>query len=166
MGIILRPFKLEDLDDLISNANNVKIAERLTDAFPSPYTHQDGIDFLNKVMQQSPPEVLAIDLDGKMIGNIGIHPQKDVHRLNAELGYFIGEDYWGKGYATEAIKKMIDYGFENFPINRIFSRPFSSNPASQKVLEKCGFILEARINGILVKNGKTEDELIYAVRRT
>lgn len=166
MGIILRPFKQEDLDDLVSNANNIKVAERLTDAFPFPYTRQDGIDFLNKVMQQSPPEVLAIDLDGKVIGNIGIHPQKDVHRLNAELGYFIGEDYWGKGYATEAIKKMIDYGFENFPINRIFSRPFSSNPASQKVLEKCGFILEARINGILVKNGKTEDELIYAVRRT
>jgi RimJ/RimL family protein N-acetyltransferase len=165
MEIKLRTWKQEDLVDLVHNANNPKIAERLTDAFPSPYTLVSGQEFLDRVMKQDPCEVLAIDLNGKVIGNIGIHPQNDVNRLNAELGYFIGKEYWGKGYASEAIKLMVEYGFRNFPIERIFARPFGSNLASQRVLEKAGFVLEARINGILIKNGKIEDELIYGIRR-
>jgi [ribosomal protein S5]-alanine N-acetyltransferase len=165
MGIKLRTWKQEDLADLVHHANNPKIAERLTDAFPSPYTFEKGQEFLDRMMKQSPCEVMAIDLNGKVIGNIGIHPQSDVNRLNAELGYFIGEDYWGKGYATEAIQLMVEYGFKNFPIERIFARPFGSNIASQRVLEKAGFVLEARINGILIKNGKIEDELIFGLRK-
>lgn len=165
MGIKLRTWKQEDLSDLVHNADNPKIAERLTDAFPSPYTLEKGQEFLDRVMKQEPCEVLAIDLNGKVIGNIGIHPQSDVNRLNAELGYFIGEEFWGKGYAVEAIKLMVYYGFKNFPIERIFARPFGSNLASQRVLEKAGFILEAQIDGILIKNGKIEDELIYAFRK-
>ena len=165
MGIKLRIWKQDDLVDLVHNANNPNIAERLTDAFPSPYTLDKGQEFLDHVMKQVPCEVLAIDLNGKVIGNIGIHPQSDVNRLNAELGYFIGETHWGKGYATQAIQQMISYAFENFPIERIFARPFGSNLASQRVLEKAGFELEARINGILIKNGKIEDELIFGLRK-
>lgn len=165
MNIKLRTWQHDDLDNLVKNANNPKIAERLTDAFPSPYTIEKGKEFLDRVMRQDPCEILAIDLNGKAIGNIGIHPQSDVNRLNAELGYFIGEEYWGNGYAVDAIRQMVDYAFQNFPIERIFARPFGSNLASQRVLEKAGFKLEARINGILIKNGKIEDELIYAVRK-
>lgn len=166
MRIKLRTWKQEDLAYLVKNANNPKIADRLTDAFPSPYTLEKGQEFLDRVMNQDPCEILAIDLNGKVIGNIGIHPQNDVSRLNAELGYFIGETYWGNGYAVEAIKLMIEYAFEHFPINRIFARPFGSNLASQKVLEKAGFVLDARIEGILIKNGQIEDELIYSIRKT
>lgn len=165
MNIKLRTWQQDDLDNLVKNANNPKIAERLTDAFPSPYTIEKGKEFLDRVMRQDPCEILAIDFNGKVIGNIGIHPQSDVNRLNAELGYFIGEEYWGNGYAVDAIRQMVDYAFQNFPIERIFARPFGSNLASQRVLEKAGFKLEARINGILIKNGKIEDELIYAVRK-
>ena len=165
MSITLRTWKESDLEDLVHNANDPEVANNLTDAFPSPYTLEDGKRFLERVMAQDPCEVLAIDLDGKVIGNIGIHPQTDVNRLNAELGYFIGRAYWGKGYATEAIRQMIDYSFSNLPIERIFARPFGRNKASQKVLEKAGFKLEATFPKILVKNGVREDEMIYAVYR-
>lgn len=156
---------MDDLNAMVRHANNPKIAARLTDAFPSPYTRESGLLFLERVMAQNPAEVLAIEVDGDVVGNIGIHPQQDVNRLNAELGYFIGEEHWGKGIATEAIRLMIKYAFENFKIERIFARPFGSNAASQRVLEKAGFVFEARIPGILIKNGQFEDELFFGIRR-
>jgi len=81
------------------------------------------------------------------------------------LGYWLAESYWGKGIITQAIRAIVDYGFETFEIDRIFARPFGSNIASQKVLEKVGFILEARLIKTIWKNGRYEDELIYAKRR-
>ena len=165
MEVELRPFTWDDLNDLVYNANNPKVAANLTDAFPSPYTEESGMLFINRVMDQHPPEVLAIIVDGKVVGNIGIHPQTDVNRRNAELGYFIGEEYWGKGIVPIAIGKMLSYAFEHFEIDRVFARPFGSNKASQRVLEKAGFTFEAKIEGILIKNGKVEDELFYGYRR-
>jgi len=113
----------------------------------------------------NPPSVLAIDLDGEAIGGIGVHPQLDVHCKNAEIGYFIGEPFWGKGIITQAIQKMVVYGFENWDVQRIFARPFGTNIGSQKALEKARFKLEARLEKTIFKNGVYEDELIYAVRR-
>jgi RimJ/RimL family protein N-acetyltransferase len=165
MKVKLRPFTTEDLDAMIYHANNPKVAANLTDAFPSPYTKESGLLFLERVMKQDPAEVLAIEVDGEVVGNIGIHPQQDVNRLNAELGYFIGEDHWGKGIATEAIKLMVKYAFDHFDLQRIFARPFGTNIASQKVLQKTGFVLEARIPEILIKNGQLEDELFFGIRR-
>lgn len=165
MKVKLRPFTQEDLDAMVYHANNPKVAANLTDAFPSPYTRESGLLFLERVMKQDPAEVLAIEVDGEVVGNIGIHPQQDVNRLNAELGYFIGEEHWGKGIATEAIKLMVRYAFDHFDLQRIFARPFGTNIASQKVLQKAGFILEARIPEILIKNGQLEDELFFGIRR-
>ena len=84
---------------------------------------------------------------------------------NMELGYFLGEPFWGKGIITEAVKQIVDYGFQHFDITRIYARPYGNNPASQKVLEKAGFTLEARIEKNIYKNGEFLDELIYAIRK-
>ena len=165
MQIKLRPFTPEDLDAMVHHANNPKIAAGLTDAFPYPYTKESGLLFLERVIAQEPAEVLAIEVDSEVVGNIGIHPQQDVNRLNAELGYFVGEEHWGKGIATEAIRLMVRYSFDHFKIERIFARPFGSNEASQRVLKKAGFVFEARIPGILIKNGRIEDELFFGIRR-
>jgi RimJ/RimL family protein N-acetyltransferase len=81
-----------------------------------------------------------------------------------ELGYWVAEPFWGKGIMTKAVLQMVDYGFKTFDITRIFARPFGTNIASQTVLEKAGFILEARLDKTLYKNGEFLDELIYAVR--
>jgi len=117
------------------------------------------------VSQHHPTQIFAIVIDGEAIGSIGLHPQCDIMEKNIELGYFLGEPFWGKGIITEAVKKMVAYGFQNFDVVRIYARPFGTNVASQKVLEKAGFSLEAKIEGNIYKNNEYLDELIYAIRK-
>ncbi|MCU7549185.1 GNAT family N-acetyltransferase [Chitinophagaceae bacterium LB-8] len=165
MEFILRRWNMKDLDSLVQYANNQNIARFMTDLFPHPYTQEKGREFIQYASKGNPPNILAIEIDGKAVGGIGIHPQSDIQRKNAELGYWLAEPYWGKGIITKAIIQMIDYGFKNWDINRIFARPFGHNIASQKALEKAGFLLEARFEKTLFKNGEYIDELIYAIRK-
>lgn len=165
MNFTLRPWNINDLDSLVSNANNKKIAQYMTDQFPHPYTIEKGKAFIEFATKGSPLHIFAIDINGKAVGGIGVHPQMDIQCKNAELGYWLAEPFWGKGIVTKAIGQMIDYGFKNFDIDRIFARPFGTNKGSQRVLEKSGFVLEARFEKTLFKNGEYLDELVYAVRR-
>jgi len=165
MKFLLRPWQLTDLDNLVKYADNFNISKFLTDQFPHPYTREDGEKYLGIVMQDCPAKILAIEIDGDAVGSIGVFPQSDIHAKNAEMGYWLAEPFWGRGIMTEAIKKMVKYGFETFDINRIFARPFGTNAASQKVLQKAGFVLEAKFSKALYKNGEYKDELVYAVRR-
>lgn len=160
---VLRPFTLEDAPALALYANNPAIAANLNDGFPSPYTLNDARDFILRRKEETVPQVLAIVIDGEAAGAIGIFPQQLVNRKNAELGYWIAEKYWGRGFATLAVKAIIPYAFANLDIIRLFARPFPFNPASVRVLEKAGFILEARIKSGLYKQGVIFDELIYSL---
>ena len=112
-----------------------------------------------------PTHIFAIDIDGHAVGGIGIHSQSDIFRKNAELGYWLAEPYWGHKITTRAVKIIVDFAFATYDINRVFARPFGTNIASQKVLEKNNFILEAKLEKVLIKNDEYLDELIYAVRR-
>lgn len=161
----LRPWQLSDLGSMVAFANNFNIAKNLTDKFPYPYTEKDGYSYLNMVRMDDPIRVFAIDIDGLGVGSIGVFPQDDIHRLNAEMGYWLAEPYWGKGIVPQAVILMVEYAFRTFPIDRIFARPFGSNIASQRVLEKAGFVLEGRFEKALIKNGVLEDELYYSIRR-
>lgn len=165
MPIKLRPWTISDLPSLLKYANNPNIAANLTNGFPHPYTKADGLKFIAFANQDAPVHIFAIEVDGEAVGGIGIHPQHDIHEKNAELGYWLAEPYWGRGIISEAIPLVISFAFETFPITRIFARPFGRNIASQKVLEKNGFILEARLNRTIFKNGQFEDELIYGFRK-
>ncbi|MCB0760849.1 MAG: GNAT family N-acetyltransferase [Flavobacteriales bacterium] len=165
MNIQLRPWTLSDLSRLVALANNPKIASFLTDEFPYPYEEQHGRKFLDMVTSANPVNVMAITLHGEVVGAIGVHPKSGIERRNAELGYWIGEEYWGRGLGTSAIRQMVNYAFSTFPIHRIFARPFGNNPASQRILEKAGFTLEARFEGTLIKHEVVLDELHYAIRR-
>jgi ribosomal-protein-alanine N-acetyltransferase len=155
---------MNDVEALVQNANNINISRFMTDAFPNPYRTEDAIRFIHFATTDNPVHIFAIEIDEEAAGGIGIHPQSDVLRKNAELGYWLAEKHWGNGIITAAIPQMIEYGFKSFDITRIYARPFGNNPASQRVLEKCGFKLEARIEKNLYKNGEFLDELIYAVR--
>lgn len=139
-AVSLRPLEDSDLPNLVQYAGNKAIFDRLTDAFPHPFTEEAGKTFIARQTSKDPAEVLAIDLDGELIGRIGIHPKSDVDRLNAELGYWIGEPFWGRGIMPKAISLMVPYAFDHFDIHRIFARPYGDNPASQRVLEKAGFV--------------------------
>jgi RimJ/RimL family protein N-acetyltransferase len=165
MEFHLRPWTIEDLDSLVKFANNFNISRNLMDVFPHPYSIDDGNFFIDRATKNSPPTNLAIEVNGEAAGAIGLHPQNDVYRKNAELGYWLAEPYWGKGIITEAIVQMVDYGFKNWDISRIYARPFGYNIASQRALEKAGFVLEAKLDKTIFKNGEFHDELIYATRR-
>ena len=161
MHFTLRPWNINDLDSLVTNANNPNIAKFMTDGFPHPYTKEKGISFIEMATKDSPIHIFAIDMDGKAVGGIGIHPQQDIMKKNAELGYWLGEEYWGKGIVSGAIKQVIDFAFTTYDINRVFARPFGTNVASQKVLEKCGFIKTGTDKGFANARQTEIEEFIY-----
>jgi RimJ/RimL family protein N-acetyltransferase len=165
MNITIRKYTLNDLDELVKLGDNPNIAKFMMNRFPHPYTKEKGVEFIHRALSHSPTQLMAIDLNGKFIGAIGVHPMDDVFSTNAEFGYWLGEEYWGNGYATQAVKLMIDYVFANFNINRVFLRIFSNNTASLKLAEKTGFKLEAKFEKTVYKNGEFLDEFIYAVRK-
>mgnify|MGYP000856639104 FL=1 len=162
-GIVtIRRFKRSDKVRMAEIANNEKVAANLRDAFPSPYTLEDAQKFISMCLRQEPYEVFAIEFEGEYVGNIGLHRQSDVYRKTAELGYFIGEPYWHRGITPRAVNLICEYGFRELDIIKIFSGVFSFNTPSQRVLEKCGFKLEAVLRAAVIKNGKICDEYRYA----
>lgn len=165
MEFILRPWTIDDLQSLLKYANNFKIAENMTNQFPHPYKEANGKAFIEFATKDAPVHIFAIDVNGEAVGGIGIHPQSDVYAKNAELGYWLAEPFWGKGIITKAIPQIIEFAFKTYDIRRVFARPYGRNIASQKVLEKNGFKLEAKLEKTIFKNDKYEDELIYAIRR-
>ncbi len=141
----------------------------MTNSFLHPYARENGEKFIAFVTANDPVHISAIDIEGEAVGGIGLHPQADIQCKNAELGYWLAESFWGKGIIKEAIKQITVVGFKTFDITRIFARPFGTNTASQKALEKAGFTLEARsdsyrIEKTFFKNGIFEDELVYGIR--
>lgn len=161
----LRNLEEEDAVVLAQFANNPSIASNLTDAFPYPYKLEDAQRFIAMARSQQPCRIFTIDINGQASGGMGIHPQSDIMRKNAELGYWLAEPWWGKGIISSLIPEMIQYAFHTFDIDRIYARPFGSNLASQRVLEKVGFVLEARIKDNIYKWDRYEDELIYGIRK-
>jgi len=164
MEMKLRKWNEADLDSLVKYANNKNIAKWLTNGFPHPYTQEDGKTYISMVTNDNPTKVFAIEVNSEAVGSIGIYPQSDIHEKNAEIGYWLAEAYWGQGIMTKAIQEIVEYGFRTFDLVRIFARPFSTNLKSQRVLEKAGFELEARLKKALFKNGEFMDELIYVKR--
>ncbi len=163
---VLKKLSLDDAMIFALHANNRKIWSNLTDRFPHPYSLEKAKDFIKLTHIPVPTQVLGIYIGEEPIGAIGLHPLDDVFRKNMELGYWIAEPYWGKGIMSNAIAQMVEYGFSNFDITRIFARPFGRNIGSIKALEKNNFLLEATLSKTAFKDGKYEDELIYAIRKT
>ncbi|HQU84346.1 MAG TPA: GNAT family protein [Pyrinomonadaceae bacterium] len=163
MDFKLRKWKLSDLEIVAAYGCNPKITKFMSDAFP------DSVEKWRKFLEFSTTVennlYFAIEINGKAVGAIGVSLQTGVLRKNAELGYWLGEDFWGNGIITEAIREIVQIAFEKHDIVRIFAKPFETNIASHKALEKAGFKLEARFEKIIFKNGEFLDELIYAIRR-
>ncbi len=165
MDFKLRPWTITDLDSLVKYANNIKIARFMSDGFPFPYTIEKGKAFLEMATQNTDLLYRAIEVNGQAAGGIGISPKTGIKRKNAELGYWLGEPYWGNGIISRAIGEIVDTGFKTFEITRIYAAPFGTNIASHRVLEKADFILEARFEKAVFKNGEFLDELIYTIRK-
>lgn len=157
----IRPWKIEDVKSLAENANNINIWNNIRDRFPYPYTEEDGEEFINSTIQKDEPEDFAIIIDRKAVGGIGFVPQTDVERISAEIGYWLGEDYWGKGIMSSVVRDISDYIFNNTDIIRLFAPVFEFNHASMKVLEKSGFQKIAILHKAAIKNNKVIDMHYY-----
>lgn len=163
-GIILRPWKISDASRLSEIADNKKVADNLRDGFPNPYSKNDAISWLNSIIpENNPPRFFAIIFEGIIAGSIGIVPKTDIYRKNVEIGYFLSEEFWGKGIATRAIKAATTYAFKEFDIVRAYAEPFADNNGSRRALEKAGFRLEAVLKNYVVKNEIVKDSCIYSV---
>ena len=161
----IRPWWLDDAESLAKHANNRKIWLGLRDLFPHPYTSDDAHKFLQKAMDAELVTNFCIEVEGPATGVIDIHLGQDVHRHTATLGYWLGEDFWGRGIMTEAVAAFRDFCFENFPLHRISAEVFANNPASARVLEKAGFVFEGCLKNNVIKDGKLLDSLLYAKTR-
>lgn len=165
MNCRIRKWELADAKDLAAALSNTKIQDNLRDGLPYPYTEQDGIDYISAMLSADENDTFAfaITVEEKVIGSIGVFRQGNIHRQTAELGYYIAEEYWGKGIMTEAIKQICKYVFEKSDIIRIYAEPFAYNMASCRVLEKAGFQYEGTLRKNAVKNGKIIDMKMYSL---
>jgi len=164
--LTIRDWRVDDAPSIAPLANNRAIWLNLRDRFPHPYTLADAEAFIAMAMAEHPARNFAICLGDAAIGSIGIIPGTDIYRRSAEIGYWLGEPYWGRGYATEAISGFSDWAFEAFDLVRLFAMVFTYNGASGRALEKAGFVREATSRFAAVKNGQIHDEWVFARVRT
>jgi len=156
--IKIRHLKLSDKSELAKLANNKKIWDNLRDYIPFPYTESDADFFINLTKGEDPRQTFGIEYKGKLSGVIGLVMQKDVYQKSAEIGYWIGEPFWGNGIATKAVKLITEYGFNKLDLNRIFTGVFEHNRASMTVLEKNGYEKEGIFKNAIIKNDKVFNE--------
>ena len=159
----LRPLRYSDREQIAKLANNRKIWNNLRDMLPHPYTIEDADKFLDMVKKQDPLVTFAIEYNYAFAGVIGMVPGVDVYRKGSEIGYWLGEPFWGKGIANRALKLATKYGFEALNFERLHAGVFETNEASKRVLEKCGYQLECVARKAIFKNKKLMDEHRYVI---
>ena len=159
---VVRSWQPDDVGSLVENADNRNIWLNLRDRFPHPYTRRAGREFIRLAMSQRPETMFAIAVDDQAVGGIGFTVLTDVERVSAEIGYWLGEPFWGRGIVTEALVAVTQYAMESCRLTRLYALPFASNTASCRVLEKAGYTLEARLRRSAVKDGHVVDQLQYS----
>jgi RimJ/RimL family protein N-acetyltransferase len=158
----LRPYREGDQAALARNGNDVSNWRNLMDRFPHPYTPEAADAWVALNVANPEHDNLAIDVGGEVVGSIGIIPGKDVYRRSAEIGYWLGAAHRGRGIATEAVRALTDHAFATRDLCRLFAAVFEHNAASARVLEKAGYVFEARLRKAVTKAGQTLDTLLYA----
>jgi RimJ/RimL family protein N-acetyltransferase len=161
----VRSWEWRDREAIVRHANNRNVSINLRDRFPYPYTITDARNWLDVVVGRKPETNFAIDVAGEAVGGIGFDLQPDVGHRSAEIGYWLGEQFWGRGIATEALIGVTDHAFANYDLCRLYAHVFDWNGASARVLEKAGYAFEGRLRKSATKDGKTIDQLMYAMIR-
>lgn len=173
-GFRLRSWRIQDAPLMQPLANDEQVSGNLRNAFPYPYTLEDAEAFIESCIRNEGKALnLCIELAGKPtgkpagkpVGGIGIFPGNDVYKKSAEIGYWLGRPYWGRGIITEAIQRICRMAFIKMDIVRIQAEVFSTNPASCRALEKAGFAMEGIKRSSVYKRGKLLDSHVYALIR-
>jgi RimJ/RimL family protein N-acetyltransferase len=158
----LRPWHPADVESLVYNANNRKIWVNMRDGFPHPYMPADALDWINRARAAQPVTNFAIVVSGAAVGGLGFELKTDIERYSAEVGYWLGEAFWGRGIVTAALRTMTQYALKTYGLNRIFALPFSGNQGSIRVLEKAGYRWEGILRRSAFKDGRFRDQEVYA----
>lgn len=159
----LRSLRPGDASSLVRHANNINVARHLRDRFPHPYTLEHARIFVQIATQSANDSaILAIVVEGQAAGVVGATLGSDVERYSAEVGYWLGEEYWGRGITTEAVALLTAHAFERLNLLRLFALPFADNAPSVRVLEKAGYVREGVLRCSAVKYGQPRDQLLYA----
>jgi len=158
----VRSWRTSDAESLLRYANNRNIWLNLRDAFPYPYTKHDARAYIRSVRDRTPETTFAIAVDEEAVGSIGFVLRTDVERVSAEIGYWLAEPFWGRGITSEALAALTKYAIDTHHLTRLYALPFAWNLASCRVLEKAGYVLEARLRRAAIKDGQITDQMQYA----
>ena len=158
----VRSHRPDDAPSLAKHGNNRRIWENLRDRFPHPYTETLASEYIAQLMQQPDATSFAIDVGDAAVGGISLHVGSDIERIGAELGYWLGEEFWGRGIATTAIGLVTNFAFSKRGLIRVFAIPFTTNTASCRALEKAGFEREGLMRKSAIKDGRIRDQFLYA----
>ncbi len=161
-GCAVRSWRFTDAGSLARYANNRKIWRNLRDGFPHPYSLDDATTFIAMAASAQPETMFAICIEDEAIGGIGFVLHSDVERVSAEIGYWIGEPFWGRGIVAEALRAVTRFAIDEHGLTRVYAVPFAWNDASARVLEKAGYTLEGRMRKSVIKDGSVIDQLLYA----
>ncbi len=161
-GFAIRSFTAADAEAIVKYADNRSVSVQLRDLFPHPYTLRDAHEWLAAAMNQEPERNFAIASPEEVIGGIGVGLGRGERRIPGEVGYWLGEPFWGRGIATRAVMAFTKYAFETYDLVRVYAEVYSSNPASARVLEKAGYALDGRFGRPIIKDGRIPDLLVYA----
>jgi RimJ/RimL family protein N-acetyltransferase len=161
----VRSFRQDDAASIARHADDREVWINLRDRFPHPYSLDDARGWIAHVLGQSVERDFAIEVDGLAVGSIGYMPGEDVDRRSAEIGYWLGRAYWGRGIASAAVRAMTVQLLARPELTRLHATVFAWNPASARVLEKAGYLLEGRLRAAVTKDGRTTDGLLYAIVR-
>lgn len=159
---LLRPLELADAESLARCANDRGVWQNLRDRFPHPYTEVDAIEWIQQVRSREVQTNFGIDVDGKAIGSIGLMLGEDIARRTAEVGYWIGRKYWGRGIMVEAVRATTQHAFAELGLVRVFAVPFVTTTRSSRVLEKAGYVREGIMRRSAIKDGAILDQYLYA----
>ncbi len=161
----LRPFRSSDAPAIANHANNPKVAMYLRDRVPHPYCERDAREFVAYIAATEEECVACIDVAGEAAGALGLQFRKDIERCSAELGYWLGEPFWGRGIMTAAIRAFTAWAMPRFQLTRVYAEVFAENPASGRVLEKGGFTRVGILRKAAIKHGAYHDYVLYDLIR-
>lgn len=162
---VIRPWQPGDGLSLVRHANSRHIWVNLLDDFPHPYTMMDAREWIRVTGTQKVKTDFAITVGGMAVGGVGFRLGADVFRKSAEIGFWLGEEYWGRGIMTEVVTAMSEWAFGQFDLHRVFAQIFAWNQPSMRVLEKAGYKYEGRLRSSAVKDGTLVDQMMYALVR-
>jgi RimJ/RimL family protein N-acetyltransferase len=158
----VRTLRAADAESMAQHANDRRVWMQLRDRFPHPYAVADARNFIDLMSREDPCTSFGIVVGERCVGGIALERQHDVHALTAELGYWLGFHYWGRGIASQGIVGVTNWAFETLDLQRVFAEPYADNLASCRALEKAGFTLEGTLRRSVIKDGVLRDQRLYA----